>query len=417
MIPPDGPERGSDVVTRKYDERCDPRHDRQHSRGPEPPVNRGPGPAPSSAVLCDAVGVGVVGDVGLVVVGVALIAAVLDSALRTFVLPRAARTPLTRIVFVALRMVFDLIARPARTYERRDRVMALYAPIGLLLLVGVWVVMVVCGFALVFRVVSVHSWERAIELSGSSFFTLGMLSPPTRGGDYALVFIEAAAGLGVLALLISYLPTIYSAFSRREVLVAKLAVRGGNPPSGVEILTRAQRMQRFNLLDEVWTEWQTWFAELEETHTSLGMLSFFRSPQPDRSWVTAAGAVLDAAALYNSVLAVPWSPNAGMLVRAGFTSLRTIAAYFDIPYDPDPAPTDPITIARDEFDEACVALGEARIPMHDDRDQSWRAFQGWRVNYDAVLVSLAGLTMAPYAPWSSDRSMYRRPGIVRRRPR
>ncbi len=183
---------------------------------------------------------GVAGDIGLVVVGVTLIGSVLDSALRTFVLPRGARTPLTRWVFVLLRMVFDLIARPARTYERRDRVMALYAPIGLLLLVGVWTLMVVIGFALIFRVASVHTWEKAFELSGSSFFTLGMVSPPERAGDYALVFTEAAIGLGLLALLISYLPTIYSAFSRREVLVAKLAVRGGNPPSGVEILTRAQ---------------------------------------------------------------------------------------------------------------------------------------------------------------------------------
>ena len=362
-------------------------------------------------------GVGTVGDIGLVLLGVVLIGAVFDSALRTFVLPRGARTPLTRWVFVSLRMVFDLIARPARTYERRDRVMALYAPIGLLTLVAVWTVMVVAGFALIFRVTSVHTWEKALELSGSSFFTLGMVSPPTRAGDYVLVFLEAAAGFGLLALLISYLPTIYGAFSRREVLVAKLAVRGGNPPSGVEILTRAQRMQRFNLLDEVWTEWQTWFAELEETHTSLGMLSFFRSPQPDRSWVTAAGAVLDAAALYNSVLAVPWSPNAGALVRSGFTSLRTIAAYFDVPFDADPSPTDAISIARDEFDEACAAFAEASIPMHDDRDQSWRDFQGWRVNYDTVLLALAGITMAPYALWSSDRSMYRRPGLMRRRTR
>ncbi|MEX2268202.1 MAG: hypothetical protein WEA75_05905 [Acidimicrobiia bacterium] len=356
----------------------------------------------------------VVGEVALAVAGVVLIGAVLDSALRTFVLPRGARTPLTRWVFVSLRALFDLLARPARSYERRDRVMALYAPIGLLSLVGVWVVMVITGFTFIFRAVSVESWTRAFELSGSSFLTLGFVSPPNDPGDYMIVFAEAAVGLGVLALLISYLPTIYSAFSRREVLVAKLSVRAGEPPSGVEILIRAQTMQRFNLLDEFWTEWQTWFAELEETHTSLGMLSFFRSPQPDRSWVTAAGSVLDAAALYNSVLAVPWSPNAGACVRGGFLAMRTIADYFGLPYDPDPASTDPISIARDEFDAACRSFEEARLPMKDDRDQAWRDFQGWRVNYDAVLLALAGLTMAPYAPWSSDRSLARRAGLIKR---
>jgi hypothetical protein len=167
-------------------------------------------------------------------------------------------------------------------------------------------------------------------------------------------------------------------------------------------------MQRFHLLDEFWTEWQTWFAELEETHTSLGMLSFFRSPQPHRSWITAAGAVLDAASLYNSVLAVPWSPNAGACVRGGYVALRAIASYHGIAYDPDPAPTDPVSIAREEFDDACRRFEQAELPLVDDREQAWADFQGWRVNYDVVVIALAGLTMAPYAEWSSDRSIYRR---------
>ena len=45
------------------------------------------------------------------------------------------------------------------------------------------------------------------------------------------------------------------------------------------------------------------------------------------------------------------------------------------------------------------------MPLKADRDQAWRDFAGWRVNYDSVLVPLAGLVMAPYAPWSSDRSL------------
>jgi hypothetical protein len=252
----------------------------------------------------------VVVDIVLVIAGVVLVFVVLDSALRTFVLPRGERTVLTRLVFVSLRWCFDQVARESRTYEQRDRVMALYAPIGLLGLVFVWVVLVVGAYTMLFRAVSVSGWRDAFELSGSSFFTLGFVVPPQNLASYSLAFTEAAAGLALLALLIAYLPTIYGAFSRREIPIARLAVRGGTPPSGVEILTRAERMQRFDLLDEVWTDWQVWFAELEETHTSLAILTFFRSPRHDRSWVTSAGAVLDAASLYNSALAVPWSPNA-----------------------------------------------------------------------------------------------------------
>jgi hypothetical protein len=36
------------------------------------------------------------------------------------------------------------------------------------------------------------------------------------------------------------------------------------------------------------------------------------------------------------------------------------------------------------------------------------------VNYDTVLLALAGLTMAPYAEWVSDRSLrYSRPPLTR----
>jgi hypothetical protein len=218
-------------------------------------------------------------------------------------------------------------------------------------------------------------------------------------------FLEAAIGLGLLGLLIAYLPTIYGAFSRREVQVAQLEVRAGNPPSGVHVLVQAQRMERFHLLDDFWRAWQLWFTELEETHTSLGVLSFFRSPVGHRSWVTASGAVLDAASLRLAAVDMPFDPEAGICVRAGFFALRAVGDYFGIPYDPDPHPGDMISITKDEFLEACDQLVEAGLPVRADRDAAWFDFTGWRVNYDVPLLSLAGFVMTPYAPWSSDRSL------------
>jgi hypothetical protein len=129
-----------------------------------------------------------------------------------------------------------------------------------------------------------------------------------------LSFTEAALGFGLLALLISYLPTIYSAFSRRETAVAGLAVRVGVPPSAPALLVRAHRIGYLEELYELWVAWRAWFAEVEEAHTSLAALVFFRSPEPDPSWVTAAGAVLDSAALANSALDIPWSAHG--VVRA-----------------------------------------------------------------------------------------------------
>jgi hypothetical protein len=355
----------------------------------------------------------------LVILGLFFVLLPLDAAVRTFVLPRGVPVMFTRLIFRTLRVVFDQFVKRAHDYEGRDRIMALYAPISLLALPTLYLLSVFLGFACFFFAFDSHGWQDAFVTSGSSLLTLGFERPPSFGLTL-LAFLEAALGLGLLALLIAYLPTAYGAFSRREVAVTALAVRAGTPPTAVELLERAHRTGFLDRLDQTWELWETWFQELSETHTSLGVVSFFRSPNPHRSWVTASGAVLDAAALRYAVVDLPWTSSPALCIRAGYLALREIADLFGIEYDRDPAPDAPISIAREEFDEVYERLAIAGVPMQRDRDQAWRDFAGWRVNYDVVLLSLAGLVMAPYAPWSSDRSS-RQHGpplrVRRRRPR
>jgi hypothetical protein len=210
--------------------------------------------------------------------------------------------------------------------------------------------------------------------------------------------------LALLAVLIAYLPTIYGSFSRREVMVTQLSVRAGTPPTAWRMLELAHRAGYLGNLDPMWNEWMQWFSELSETHTSLGALAFFRSPNPNRSWITAAGTVLDAAALRLAVVNIPFTPEPGLCIRSGFLALREIADFFAFDHDPDPAPGDPISVAREEFMEIYERLAGEGLPVRADRERAWRDFAGWRVNYDRVLLALCTLVMAPYSPWSSDRS-------------
>ena len=338
-------------------------------------------------------------------VGVGLSLAVLLSAVRTVVLPRSEVVALTRAVFLGLRRVFDGIARDKRSYEERDRVMALYGPVGLMALAAMWALLVIGGFSLVFWGLGVDPFRQAVVASGSSFTTLGFAAPHSVPAAAASV-AEAIVGLSLVALLISYLPSIYAAFQRREVLVSLLETRAGNPPTAVNILVRHHRIGMLEKAQDLFATWEVWFADIEESHTSQGALPFFRSPRPHRSWVTAAGAVLDAAALSLAVLDVREpQPEPALCLRAGYLSLRHIAGFFGMEHDDDPAPDGPISIVRDEFDAACREMAAAGVPLKADLDQAWADFRGWRVNYDMVLVTLAGFFMAPYAPWSSDRSI------------
>src|SRR6188472_3910631 len=175
------------------------------------------------------------------VIGVVIALGVLRSAIRTVVLPRSEVVSLTRAVFLGLRKIFDAIARDRRSYEARDRVMAFYAPLGLMLLAGTWALCVMLAFTLVFWGLGTDPLRQALVTSGSSFTTLGFAPPKDVPTDVAAVS-EAVLGLGLVALLISFLPSIYSAFQRRELMVSMLQTRAGSPPSGVKLIVRHHRI-------------------------------------------------------------------------------------------------------------------------------------------------------------------------------
>ena len=347
-----------------------------------------------------------------------MVAGTLVSAIRTFVLPRSAPDQITRIVFVAMRRLFELRLRRARTYAERDQALALYAPFSLLALPPTWLALVLLGYMGMFWALGVPSWREAFRISGSSLLTLGIASREDLL-QTLLMFSEAAVGLILVALLIAYLPTMYAAFSQREALVTLLEVRAGSPPSAVEMIQRYQRIHGLDRLGDLWAAWEVWFAQLEESHSSLPALAFFRSPQPDHSWVTASGAVMDAAALLTAAVDVPLDPRAMLCIRAGYLALRRISDFFGIQHNPDPHyPAEPISVTREEFNAACEDLAAQGVPLKADRDQAWRDFAGWRVNYDRVLIALCSITTAPTAPWSSDRaSAYRSPPLFLPRKR
>jgi hypothetical protein len=344
-----------------------------------------------------------VAQVFAVVAGAILVGWTLLSAVRTVVVPRAVITSLTRFHFVGLRKLFNIFAGPSRSFESRDRSMSLYAPIALVTLPGLWVLMVLTGFTSIFWGTGIRPVTEAFQTSGSSLFTLGFVHP--RGTPrVALEFAEAGIGLGLISLMISYLPTIYGAFSRRETLVGMLEVRAGLPPSPAALLTRFTRIGWLDRIDsDLFERWESWFVDIEESHTSQPSLVFFRSPHPERSWITAAGCVLDTAAIVSSTLDRPYNATCDVMIRSGFLSLRRIADSFQLHYNPDPQPMDPTTISRLEFDSLCDELRALDVPLKADLDRAWRDFNGWRVNYDEVLVRLCALTMAPPAKWSSDR--------------
>lgn len=366
----------------------------------------------------------IIARIGIALAGCWLVYFTVATTIRVFVLPRGENAWLSRQIFRSVYRIFLLAAYKKQTYNERDAVLALFSPVVLLIQPLIYLALIVIGCTPIYwainpEALTLSSLSEAFFLSGSSLMTLGFA--PVEASNIPvqiLAFTQAAMGMIFVALLIAYLPTIYAAFSTREALVAMLEVRAGSPPSGVTLLKRVYRNGGgVEGLNSVWERWEEWFAQIEESHTSLVALVFFRSPMPDRHWVTAAGAILDAASLLDAVIDEPRSMESVMCIRAGYVSLRRIADFFGtIPYNSNPSPDDLISIARDEFDEVYDEIRDSGIPVVE-REAAWKNFSGWRINYDRVLLGLARITSAPYAPWSSDRTtldMRHIPGIAPR---
>src|SRR6202012_4284694 len=140
----------------------------------------------------------------------------------------------------------------------------------------------------------------ALTHAGSSLFTLGYAAP-TGTGSTTLEYLAAFVGLVVIGLQVGSLPTLYSAFNRRETEVSLLTSRAGVPAWGPEILARTRwgidDSDISTLLEELFVAWERWAAEVAESHTTYLTLARLRSPRPLSHWLIALSAVMDAAAL------------------------------------------------------------------------------------------------------------------------
>jgi hypothetical protein len=220
--------------------------------------------------------------------GLAIVVLTIRSAVRTLVVPRALPATFARIVFVVLRKLFRLRANEKHSYRIRDGVMAFYAPVAVLTLLFAWMASILLGYTLMFHAVGTGTLRDAFTISGSSLLTLGFAVDPGTP-ELILTFTEAAIGLLFLALVISYLPSLYGSFQRRESGVSELEVRAGQPPTGVYLLELAWVVGRHETLRDLWMQWEHWFTDVDESHTSYSPLVFFRSPHADQSWVPRPG--------------------------------------------------------------------------------------------------------------------------------
>ncbi|MFF3906603.1 hypothetical protein ACFYZJ_11530 [Streptomyces sp. NPDC001848] len=347
------------------------------------------------------------------VAGALVLVTVLSSIVRTLVVPRGLYSILVYQLWWALRRLLRLAA-PRGRYEDIDRAQTWLAPLILIGMLAIWLGGALAGYGLLLYSVSPLNWSNAFREAGSSLFTLGFASG-IRLRLSALDFGAAATGPVVIALQIAYLPTLYSAYNRRELEVTLLQSRAGEPAWGPEILARQWLVDTETALPELYRAWERLAADIGESHSTYPVLISFRSPRPYRHWLVGMLAVMDAAAMQLSLAPRAAPPEARLVLRAGFTALRDIARSLRFPFEADPAPDTPIRLTFEEFDAAVAMLEAAGFTAERTAREAWPHFHGWRVNYEAIAYELCRRCDAVPALWSGPRD-FDCPQIPPRRP-
>jgi hypothetical protein len=354
-------------------------------------------------------------------VGVLLVATSAASVIGTLIVPRPVANWLSRQIDRFVNVGFVLATKHIPDFRRRDRVLAANAATLLICQLVAWLVLFFVGFALIFWPLVSGGITDAFRTAGPGLWQIG--EDRARGGfEQAILDFATITGIITLTLQISYLPTLYAAFNRREQEVALLNARAGVPSWGPELLARTHYalgsgISTVDTLPDLYASWERTAADVGESHTTYLPLVRFRSPKPLSSWVTGLLAVLDSAALMLSLSpqAAPVVP-ARLCLRAGFLCFKDVARAMgkNIPEEPDPDAG--IAISYEEFLDAIARMRKVNFPIERDAADAWPDFVGWRVNYEAAAFAIARELDVVPALWSGPRRHANCPQIPPIRP-
>ena len=351
-------------------------------------------------------------NLAAVIFGAALILVVLWETFETLVLPRRVTRQfrLARFFYRSTWVPYSAVVGRIRNRKRRDSLFSYYGPLSLLLLLVLWALTLVLGFALIDYgdgatfggTLFPNRFGNALYLSGTTFFTLGLgdITPSSPLGR-AMTVAEAGIGFGYLALVIGYLPVLYQAFSRREATISLLDARAGSPPTAFELLRRHSAsvvgVHALDALTDLLHDWERWSAELMESHLSYPVLAYFRSQHDNQSWIGSLTVILDVCSVAMVGLEGMCQYQARMTFAIARHALVDLSQVFNLPPDhhrsADRLPAEELNDMRRQLKELGLNLS------HDQAADA--ELQRLRSLYEPYAISLARFLRMNVPPWAN----------------
>ncbi|HEX4485195.1 MAG TPA: potassium channel family protein [Terriglobales bacterium] len=340
-----------------------------------------------------------------ILLGLGIILSVLLDAFETVALPRRVTRQfrLTAWFYRRTWVPWRRVARCINNAPRREAFLGYFGPLSLIFLLAFWALSLVVGFALVQYGAGEHvhlageavNFWTVLYMSGETFFTLGLGDvTPVTAPARVLTVLESGMGFAFLAVVIGYLPTIYSAFSRREIEISLMDARAGSPPTAAEVLSRFGNCPEQTLLDDILTGWERWSAEILESHLSYPVLSFFRSQHNNQSWLGALMAVLDTSTLVITGVDRIRIEQAKLTFAAARHAIVDLAQVVNARYDP----TDPDRLPAEDLLRLRKELSDRGVRLKEGPDAEQK-FKDLRLMYEPYAQAIARTLLISLPPW------------------
>ncbi len=358
-----------------------------------------------------------------VLAAVAVITIILLDAFEAMILPRRVShgwRP-ARLFYRTSWVICRALACQIPPGRKRQGFLGMFGPLSMLALIAAWAVCLIFGFGLLHWCLDTLSGEANLGtyayFSAGNFFTLGYGDLiPAPGLGRVLSIVEAGLGFAFLAVVISYLPVLYQAFSRREITISLLDARAGSPPTAGELLRRLAASDHVSGVAPLLVEWERWAAELLESHVSYPVLSFYRSQHDNESWVGTLTVILDTSAL----LIADGSRPEGHQARLTFAMARHAAVDLGLVFRRPPLPPEPDRLSPDNLARLRQTLAEAGLGLRGGPAMV-QALSELRALYEPFVNALADHFLyvlpgflpekPPVDNWQTSAWMRRSPGL------
>lgn len=293
------------------------------------------------------------------------------------------------------------------TRLRRHKLLNIIGPLLLPSLIVVYIIMLLTGFALIYyprmpahftvqtTVATTPGWTESLYFSGITLTTLGYGDiVPHSAMMRTTALVEAACGLALISLSITYLITVYGALEHKRAVALSFYHQAEEGANVAGLIAHHFVGRRFYGLEAVLRQAALDIQALLESHVEHPVIHYFHPLEVYKSLPRVMFLALETCAVIRSCLdrdeygELCDHPEVRTLEASAFHVLRDLVASLDLERRARRRKESPFEEGRRwkrRFQETMELLSERGIKLAADHDAAWAHYYQRREDWEAQL--------------------------------